>query len=57
MKTVEVVPIIVGAQGTVSTELERRIEKLCIAIRIQHLQTTTLLETARILRKVIETET
>ena len=48
------IPIIVVALGTVSKELENYIEQLGITIRLEHLQKTALLGTARILRKVLE---
>ena len=51
MKKVEVIPIVVGALGAVSKKLDKWIEKLGIHIRIELLQKTTLLGTARILRK------
>ena len=54
MKKVIVIPIIVGALGTVSKDLENYIEQLGITIWLEHLQKTALLGTARILRKVFE---
>ena len=51
MKKVEVIPIVVGALGAVSKKLDKWIEKLGIHIRIELLQKTALLGTARILRK------
>ena len=53
-KKVTVKPIIVGALGTVSKDLENYIEQLGITIRLEHLQKTGLLGTARILWKVLE---
>ena len=53
-KKVTVIPIVVNALGTVSKDLENYIEQLGITIRLEHLQKTALLGTARILRKVIE---
>ena len=41
----------------ITTELGKRIEQLNIEIAIEKLQKTTLLGTARILRKVLEIET
>ena len=54
MKKVEVIPIVVGALGAVSKKLDKWIEKLGIRIRIEILQKTALLRTARILRKSLE---
>ena len=54
LKKVTVISIIVGALRTVSKDLENYIEKLGITIRLEHLQKTALLGTARILRKVLE---
>ena len=54
MKKVIVIPIIVGALGAMSKDLENYIEQLEITIRLEHLQKTALLGTARILRKVLE---
>ena len=45
-KKVTVIPIIVGALGTVSKDLKNYIEKLGITIRLEHLQKTALLGTA-----------
>ena len=54
MKKVTVIPIIVGALGTVSKDLENNIEQHGITTRLEHLQKTALHGTARILRKVLE---
>ena len=54
MKKVEVIPIVVGALGAVSNKLDKWIEKLGIHIRIELLQKTALLGTARILRRSLE---
>ena len=51
---VEVIPIVVGALGAVSKKPDKWIEKLGIHIRIELLQKTALLGTARILRKSLE---
>ena len=53
MKT-RVVPVIVGALGTVPKTLRERLEEIGIRGRIETVQTTALLGTARILRKVLE---
>lgn len=49
----DVVPVVVGALGSVTKKLEKWIEKLGIRIRIGQLKKTTLLGIARILRKVL----
>ena len=54
MKEVKVVPIVVGALGSVSRSLGKWIDKLGIKIKTEFLQKTALLGTARILRKVLE---
>ena len=52
---VKVIPIVVGAHGTVPINLEKRVGDLEIRGRIETIQTTALLQSARILRKVLET--
>ena len=52
---VTVIPIIIGALGTVPKCLVRRLEELEIGGRIETIQTTTLLRSSRILRRVLET--
>ena len=54
MKKVVVIPIIVGALGTVSQDIEKYIAQIGVAIRVEQLQKTALLGTARILRRVLE---
>ena len=54
MKKVEVIPMVVGAIGAVTKKLDKWIEKLGIHIRIELLQKTALLGTARTLRKSLE---
>ena len=53
MKKVVVVPIVVGALGTITTKFEKYIESLGIEIRIEHVQKSALLRTRRIIRKVL----
>ena len=50
-----IIPIVIGAFGTVTKGLQKRLEDLEIAERGETIQTTALLRTARILRKVLET--
>ena len=52
---VTVIPIVIGAFGTISKCLVRRLEELEIGGRAESLQTTGLLRSARILRRVLET--
>ena len=54
MRTVLVVPIVVGSLGSVTKNLDKWLEKLDVKIGISLLQKTTLLGTARILREVLE---
>ena len=53
IKKVVVIPIVVGALGTITTKLEKYIESFGIEIRIEHVQKSALLGTARIIRKVL----
>ena len=46
------IPIVVGALGTITAKFEY-IESLGIEIRIEHVQKSALLGTARIIRKVL----
>ena len=52
MKKVVVIPIVVGALGTITAKFEY-IESLGIEIRIEHVQKSALLGTARLIRKVL----
>ena len=54
LKHVEVVPVVIGAHGSVTKDSERWIRKLGRAYNIGVVQKTTLLGTAIILRKVLE---
>ena len=54
IRHLEVVPVVVGALGVVSKRLDAWLEKLGITIRMELLQKTALLGTARILRKLLE---
>ena len=55
LRRVNVIPVVVGALGCVTKEVEQYIEKIGIKIRIEVIQKTALLGTARTLRKVLET--
>ena len=50
LKKVEVVPVVIGALGSVTKEFDRWIEKLGITFNVEVVQKTALLGTARILR-------
>ena len=54
LKKVEVVPVVIGALGSVTKEFDRWIEKQGITFNVGVVQKTALLGTARILRKVLE---
>ena len=49
---VTIIPIVIGAFGTVTKALLKGLE---IGGRVETIQTTALLKTARILRRVLET--
>ena len=52
---VTIIPIVIGAFGTVTKGLQMGLEDLEVGGRVETIQTTTLLRTARILRRVLET--
>ena len=52
---VTIIPIVIGAFGTVSKGLLKGLEDLEVSDRVETIQTTALLKTARILRRVLET--
>ena len=52
---VTIVPIVIGAFGTVTKGLLKGLEDLEVGGRVETIQTTALLQTARILRRVLET--
>ena len=54
LKMVEVVPVVIGALGSVTKEFDRWIEKVGITDNVGVMQKIALLGTARILRKVLE---
>ena len=49
MKKTVVIPIVVGALGTITTKFEKYIKSLRIEIKIEHVQKSALLGTARII--------
>ena len=50
-----IIPIVIGAFGTITKGLLKGLEDLEIGGRVETIQTTALLKTARILRRVLET--
>ena len=48
-----IIPIVMGAFGTVTKELLKGLEDLEVGGRVETIQTTALLKTARILRRVL----
>ena len=52
---VTIIPIVIGAFGTVTKGLLKGLEDLEVCGRVETIQTTALLKTARILRRVLET--
>ena len=54
MRKVHVVPVVVGALGSVTKEFDRWMEKLGVPVDVGIVQKTALLGTARILRIVLE---
>ena len=53
-KKVSIIPIVIGALGTVPKSLKNRLDQIRIRTKIETMQTTALLNTARIVRKVLE---
>ena len=52
---VTIIPIVIGPFGTVTKGLLKGLEDLEVGGRVETIQTTALLKTARILRRVLET--
>ncbi len=52
---VKIIPIVIGAFGTVTKGLQKGLEDLEVGGWVESIQTTTLLRTARMLRRVLET--
>ena len=52
---ITIVPIVIGALGTIIKGLLKGLEDLEVSGRVETIQTTALLRTARILRRVLET--
>ena len=52
---VTIVPIVIGALGTVTKGLLKTLEDLEVGGRLEIIQTTAFLQTVRILRRVLQT--
>ena len=52
---VTIVPIVIGALGTIIKWLSKGLEDLEVGGQVETIQTTALLRTARIMRRVLET--
>ena len=52
---VTIIPIVIGDFGTVTKGLLKCLEDLEVGERVETIQTTALLKTARILRRILET--
>ena len=52
---VTIVPIVIGALGTITKGLLKGLENLEVGGRVETIQTTSLLRTVRILRRVLQT--
>ncbi len=52
---VTIIPIVIGAYTTINKGLLKGLEDLEVGGRVETIQTTSLLRTARILRRVLET--
>ena len=52
---VTIIPILIGAFGTVNKGLLKGLEDLEVGVRVETIQTKALLRTARILRRVLDT--
>ena len=53
---VTIVPIVIGAFGKITKGLLKGLEDLEVGGQVETIQTTALLKTARILRRVLETK-
>ena len=52
---VTIIPVVIGAFGTITKGLLKGLGDLEVGGRVESIQTTALLRTARIVRKVLET--
>ena len=51
---VKIIPVVIGALGTIPNDLEERINEMRISLKTAQIQMSVLLGTARILRNVLE---
>ena len=51
---VKIIPVVIGALGTIPNDLEERINEIGISLKTAQIQMLVLLGTVRILRKVLE---
>ena len=49
-----IVPTVIGTLGTIPKSLEKHLNELNVEVNISHMQTTVLLNSARIISKVLE---
>ena len=54
MSKIEVIPVVIGALGTVTKHFQKWIEKLDLDLTIEGIQKPCLLGTSRIIRKVLD---
>ena len=54
MKKVDVIPVVIGALGTVTKNFDKWLERLELDLTVEMLQRQCLLGTARIIRKVLD---
>ena len=52
---VTILPIVIGSFGTITKGLLKGLEDLEVGVRVETIQMTALLRTARILRRILET--
>ena len=52
--TFKIIPVVIGALGTIPNDLEERINEMETSLKTAQIQKSILLGTARILRKVLE---
>ena len=55
MKKVKVIPVVVGELGTITSKTQLWQKKIGIEVRVELIQKTALLGTARILRELLDT--
>ena len=53
MRKVIVVPVVIGALGSVSVNFKEYMKRFSVKVRLEVIQKTALLGTAKILRKVL----